>query len=91
MQVGDSAAQIRRDRARFVAFAFAAADLLVELDPEHRIAYASGAARGLSDCAAEQLIGRSVSDLFSARDGRLRESPVDMTVLEPKLRRPLTG
>ena len=46
MKSGDSAAQVRRDRARFVAFAFAAADLRVELDPERRIAYASGAARG---------------------------------------------
>ena len=40
-------AQLRRadNNERFVAFAFAAADLMAEVDPEGRITYAAGAFR----------------------------------------------
>ena len=44
-------------RARLLAFAFARADLLLELDRTATITYASGAARWAVDRPAEQLIG----------------------------------
>ncbi len=45
----------RPDRDRYVAFAFAAADLLLELDPELCVRFAAG--------ASQNLLGRSVGDL----------------------------
>lgn len=48
----------RPDRDRYVAFAFAAADLLLELDPELRVRFAAG--------ASQNLLGRSVGELEGA-------------------------
>ena len=59
-------AEIRADRDRFVAFAFAAADLLIELDAKRRIVFATGAAQSLIGVSAAKLSGRHFIDLFPA-------------------------
>jgi len=59
-------AEIRADRDRFVAFAFAAADLLIELDAKRRIVFATGAAQSLIGLSAAKLSGRAFLDLFPA-------------------------
>ncbi len=59
---------IRGERDRFVAFAFAAADLLVELDADGIIVYASGAAHGFTGVAAHDLPGRRFLDLVVDED-----------------------
>lgn len=60
-------------RDRFVAFAFAAADLLLELHPDHRIAFAAGAFRSRLDRCAEAWVGRDVEDVVAPEErGALR-------------------
>ncbi|MDB5362366.1 MAG: putative rane protein YjcC [Rhodospirillales bacterium] len=61
-------AEIRADRDRFVAFAFAAADLLIELDAKRRIVFATGAAQSLIGVSAANLAGRHFIDLFPAAE-----------------------
>ncbi|GGF51313.1 diguanylate phosphodiesterase [Aliidongia dinghuensis] len=61
-------AEIRADRDRFVAFAFAAADLLIELDANRRIVFATGAAQTLIGVAASALVGRPFVGLFPPAD-----------------------
>lgn len=63
-------AQLRRadNNERFVAFAFAAADLVAEVDPEGRITYAAGAFRARLAQAPEAFIGRSVRSLITPTD-----------------------
>ena len=62
---------LRSDRDRFVAFAFAAADALVELDVERNISYAVGAVHWLSGQSAEKLIGTPFIDVVVKEDHRL--------------------
>jgi EAL domain-containing protein (putative c-di-GMP-specific phosphodiesterase class I) len=59
---------LRVERDRFVAFSFAAADLLIEIDVGGAILYAAGAAQRLCGCPAEVLVGRSVYDIVAAGD-----------------------
>lgn len=56
---------LRRERSRFLAFAFARGDLLIEIDPEARIVYALGAGNSLAGLDNDALIGLPVSELFS--------------------------
>jgi EAL domain-containing protein (putative c-di-GMP-specific phosphodiesterase class I)/GGDEF domain-containing protein len=61
-------------RARLLAFAFARADLLVELDRSATITFASGAARWAVDRSAEELIGVKFPTLAAPESaGVLRE------------------
>jgi len=55
---------IRRQRDRFVAFSFAAADLLVEVDRHQRIRFATGATRRLFGAEPRDLIGRQLLEFF---------------------------
>ncbi len=55
----------RADRDRFAAFSLAAADLLIEVDGDHRIAYIAGAARALTGRDGRELIGGQFRDLFA--------------------------
>ena len=68
----DAAASVRGDmrlqRDRFLAFAFASADLLIELDSAHRVTYALGATQRLFGCEAEALVGHAFPDLLAAAD-----------------------
>jgi EAL domain-containing protein (putative c-di-GMP-specific phosphodiesterase class I)/PAS domain-containing protein len=56
---------LRGERDRFVAFAFAAADLLLELDAAFRIRFVSGAAAALTARSPEELVDRSFFDLIA--------------------------
>ena len=55
---------LKHQRDRFVAFAFAAADLLIEVGPDGRITFAAGAAQRLFGASAQSQIGRSILELF---------------------------
>ena len=65
---GDPARGLRDERDRFVGFAFAAADLLLEVSVEGDILFAAGAAKVLTGAEADQLIGRSFASLVVERD-----------------------
>jgi EAL domain-containing protein (putative c-di-GMP-specific phosphodiesterase class I) len=67
----NSASAIRSERDRFVAFAFAAADLLFEVDGEGRIRYAAGALKSLTGSDAAELIGRNFVELLDDSDRAL--------------------
>ncbi|NGM19208.1 EAL domain-containing protein [Roseomonas stagni] len=56
------------DRERFVAFAFAAADLLVEVGADGRITFAAGAFRARLNRTPESLIGRDAADVLAPED-----------------------
>ena len=62
--------QLRRtdNNERFVAFAFAAADLVAEVDPEGRITYAAGAFRARLGQTPETFVGRPVRSLIAPAD-----------------------
>lgn len=62
---------IRAERDRFVAFAFAAADLLLEVDGEGGITFAAGALKSLTQRDAASLKGRPFSELLAAADRSL--------------------
>ncbi len=66
-----SATGIRIERDRFVAFAFAAADLLLEVDGDGRIRFAAGALKSLTRHDADDLTGRPFVDLLSESDRAL--------------------
>jgi EAL domain-containing protein (putative c-di-GMP-specific phosphodiesterase class I) len=68
---GDALAKdgrIKDERNRFLAFAFAAADLLIEVDAALRITFAIGAAEGLVGRSTAALTGSDLLDLFAASD-----------------------
>lgn len=63
--------QLRRQRDRFVAFAFSAADLLIEVGADGRIQFASGAGTGVVRRPVDQLVGDAWIDLIHPRDRRM--------------------
>lgn len=62
---------IRAERDRFVAFAFAAADLLLEVDAEEKVSFAAGALKSLTQRNASALMGRPFTDLLADSDRAL--------------------
>lgn len=60
--------RIREQRDRFLAFSFAAADLLLEVDEKGVVAWALGAARGITGTNESALIGHPWLELFSEED-----------------------
>ena len=62
------------DPYRFLGFAFASADLLVEVDPQSRITFAVGATQGLRTDNETQLVGKSWRELIAPNDHELVES-----------------
>ncbi|MFO0996377.1 MAG: EAL domain-containing protein [Alphaproteobacteria bacterium] len=62
---------LRAERDRFVGFAFAAADLLVEIDDKGTVKFASGAAQHIGGTTCEALIGQPLSQLLGEADRRL--------------------
>lgn len=58
----------RNSRDRFVVFAFAAAELLVETDLEGRITFAEGAFRARFGRPAPEFLGKPVASLVAASD-----------------------
>lgn len=72
---------LKDQRDRFLAFAFAGADLMLEVDALGRIVFALGAAKGLTGSNDSKLTGKDVSEIFAPRDRglvgtlRLRAKP----------------
>jgi PAS domain S-box-containing protein len=60
----------RNERDRFVAFSFAAADLLLELGRDGRIRFVSGAARAMTGSEPEALLGQPFEQLLAEDDRR---------------------
>jgi EAL domain-containing protein (putative c-di-GMP-specific phosphodiesterase class I) len=60
--------RLRSERDRFVAFAFAAADLLLEIDANSIICFASGASHSLTKHSADELVGQSFLELLAPRE-----------------------
>ncbi|HEY8964625.1 MAG TPA: EAL domain-containing protein [Alphaproteobacteria bacterium] len=58
---------MKEQRDRFLAFAFAGADLLLEVDAQGKILYAAGAT-GLAAAGDTKLIGHDMAELFAPRD-----------------------
>ena len=56
---------LRRQRDRFVAFAFAGADVLIELDRDGVVRFAAGAVLRLDAGGEDALIGRRIEDLVA--------------------------
>ncbi|WP_207479657.1 EAL domain-containing protein [Arenibaculum pallidiluteum] len=56
------------ERARFLAFAFANADVLIEADVEGRITFAAGALEALLCAGQSDLLGRHLHDLVGPQD-----------------------
>ena len=77
MGEGPGAVDLKYERDRFVAFAFAMADAFVELDREYVIRYATGAVQWLTGATAEQLSGRAVGDLVDAKDKMLLKAALE--------------
>lgn len=59
---------IRAQRDRFLAFSFAAADLLLEVAEDGTVAWALGAVRGLTGTDDSALLGRPWLSLFAEED-----------------------
>jgi EAL domain-containing protein (putative c-di-GMP-specific phosphodiesterase class I)/GGDEF domain-containing protein len=59
---------LRRERDRFVALAFCAADLLLEINAEGRITFAAGATQSLVGKPPESLSGTLFLDLMARQD-----------------------
>ena len=59
---------VRGQRDRFVAFAFAAADLLVEVTHEGLVAFVAGAAQNIFRRDTDTLIGTPFLDLMAPSD-----------------------
>lgn len=68
LRAADPTAALRAERDRFVALAFAAADLLLELDSEQRVVFASGATAPFVGLAPQALNGKSFLDFVAAAD-----------------------
>jgi EAL domain-containing protein (putative c-di-GMP-specific phosphodiesterase class I) len=70
---GQGPAGMRDERDRFVGFAFAAADLLLELSIEGEILFAAGASRTMVGAEAETLVGTRFAALILERDRAVAE------------------
>jgi len=62
---------LRDDKERFVAFSFAAADLLIELDQSGVICFVSGAAKGITGKDIKELMGMKFEDVLDPIDRRV--------------------
>jgi EAL domain-containing protein (putative c-di-GMP-specific phosphodiesterase class I) len=65
------AEQLREQRDRFLAFAFAASDLLLEIGDDSQIRYAIGATKQLLGGTPQQVIGQGWLDIFAEEDRQL--------------------
>ena len=59
---------LKDQRDRFLAFAFAGGDLMLEVDLDGKILYALGAAKGMTGSSDAGLTGKALSDIFAPRD-----------------------
>jgi EAL domain-containing protein (putative c-di-GMP-specific phosphodiesterase class I) len=84
--------KLKLQRDRFIAFAFAGADLLLELDDDDIVTYSAGAGEALYGISDAELLGRPLADFIFPRDkdkftdavqrlrnsGRLDHTPLSM-------------
>ena len=75
----------RSQKDRFLAFAFAAADLLVEATSDGTICFAAGAFKARFGVAPEQFTGRPVHRLFAAADKAALDLALSTTALRGRL------
>ena len=68
---------LRRERDRFVALAFCAADILFEVGDDHKIVFAAGATTALTGVAPEKFVGQPLLDVIAAADRPLLGEIVD--------------
>lgn len=62
------AKDMRAERDRFVAFAFSAADLMLEVAADGQIIFATGAARLIAGCDSGALVGQNFATLIEEAD-----------------------
>lgn len=62
------AKDMRAERDRFVAFAFSAADLMLEVAADGQIIFATGAARLIAGCDSAALVGQNFATLIEEAD-----------------------
>ena len=63
----DNLRKLREERDRFVGFAFANADALIEVDQDLKVAYAAGAVQWLTGERPEALLHQSLLDLVARK------------------------
>ena len=65
---------IKRQRDRFLAFAFSSADLFLEVSPGHKITYAIGAPMSMTGLNDEDMVGKNWLELFDVSEhGKLSQ------------------
>jgi EAL domain-containing protein (putative c-di-GMP-specific phosphodiesterase class I) len=67
----DPLAELKLQRDRFLAFSFAGADLLIEINPAGLITFIAGSVRALTGADDKDLLNTKFSDLFSHNDSNL--------------------
>ncbi len=63
--------KLKEQRDRFIAFAFAGADLLLEMRDDDTVAYCAGANESLYGLSDKDLVGRALADFIFPRDRTL--------------------
>jgi GGDEF domain-containing protein len=80
---------LKKERDRFVALAFCAADILFEVDKDQKITYAAGATKALTDFQPHDVIGKSFIELIDSAErdyvGRRLEGLGSANRLEPMM------
>ena len=70
---------------RFLAFAFAASDLLVEVSPAGAIGFAAGAFQARFGVAPEQFVGHNINRLFAQDDRQALDLALSTTAIRGRL------
>jgi EAL domain-containing protein (putative c-di-GMP-specific phosphodiesterase class I) len=65
--------KLRQQRDRFIAFAFAGADMLIEMRDDAIVSYSAGAGEALHGLNDRDLVGRPFKDFVHPRDMKLLE------------------
>lgn len=68
---------LKEQRDRFLGFAFAASDLLLEVGKDNRVDYVVGAAKGLTGIDENSLTGRIWTDIFLEKDKGFLKAMID--------------
>ncbi len=69
----DLVARLKEQRDRFIAFAFAGADLLLELDDSDVVVYSAGAGEALYGMAENAMLAHKLAEFVHPRDGKRLE------------------
>ena len=77
--------RLREERDRFVGFAFANADLLLELDRGSKVQWVGGAVKSILDVEADALIDQPFTKILADQDGMLLTA--SLRSLDPGQRR----